>query len=216
MRLARIAAGEHLVAMMNESRAGSNAKAKYELAWSPRHPSWRQGFAEIAQRETRLRAEPFAHWGRFIVHDIVDAGLSALERYRGCLGCIVDVQERPPCITVADQRHAASTDLFDERGIEHASVRAIERAIAQHYAFDTLGRGDDVFQIFDRIERAAKLPRRIGIERIVLRFHVTADTRIWPATKALRHHSPNPELPRRRQQMICPPGSQYVAVRESA
>jgi hypothetical protein len=46
--LARIAAGEHLVVMMTESRAGSNAKAKRELAWRPRYPSWRQGFAEIA------------------------------------------------------------------------------------------------------------------------------------------------------------------------
>ena len=48
--LARILAGEHLVVMMTESRAGSNAKAKRELGWSPTHPSWRQGFAEIIQR----------------------------------------------------------------------------------------------------------------------------------------------------------------------
>ncbi len=54
--LARLAAGEHLVAMMTESRAGSNAKAKRELGWRPRHPSWRQGFAEIAQQEGRLAA----------------------------------------------------------------------------------------------------------------------------------------------------------------
>ena len=54
--LARIAAGEHLVVMMTESRAGSNAKAKRELGWHPRYPSWRQGFAEIAQREARLAA----------------------------------------------------------------------------------------------------------------------------------------------------------------
>jgi len=45
--LARVAAGEHLVAMMTQSRAGSNAKAKRELGWRPRHPSWRGGFAEI-------------------------------------------------------------------------------------------------------------------------------------------------------------------------
>jgi nucleoside-diphosphate-sugar epimerase len=51
--LARIAAGEHLVVMMTESRAGSNAKAKQELGWRPRHPSWRQGFSEIAQPDAR-------------------------------------------------------------------------------------------------------------------------------------------------------------------
>ncbi len=54
--LARLAAGEHLVVMMTESRAGSNAKAKRELGWRPRHPSWRQGFAEIVQQEARLAA----------------------------------------------------------------------------------------------------------------------------------------------------------------
>ena len=54
--LARVAAGEHLVVMMTESRAGSNAKAKRELGWRPRHPSWRQGFAEIVQQEARLAA----------------------------------------------------------------------------------------------------------------------------------------------------------------
>jgi 2-alkyl-3-oxoalkanoate reductase len=54
--LARIAAGEHLVIMMTESRAGSNAKAKRDLAWRPGHPSWRQGFAEIIQRQARLGA----------------------------------------------------------------------------------------------------------------------------------------------------------------
>lgn len=54
--LGRLAAGEHIVVMMTESRAGSNAKAKRELGWSPRYPSWRQGFAEIIQNEPRLAA----------------------------------------------------------------------------------------------------------------------------------------------------------------
>jgi nucleoside-diphosphate-sugar epimerase len=54
--LGRLAAGDHIVVMMTESRAGSNAKAKQELGWSPRHPSWRQGFAEIIRNEVRLAA----------------------------------------------------------------------------------------------------------------------------------------------------------------
>jgi len=45
--LARLAAGEHMVAMMTENRAGSNLKARRELGWTPAHPSWRQGFAEV-------------------------------------------------------------------------------------------------------------------------------------------------------------------------
>jgi nucleoside-diphosphate-sugar epimerase len=43
--LARLVAGEALVMMGTESRGASNAKAKRELGWEPRHPSWRQGFA---------------------------------------------------------------------------------------------------------------------------------------------------------------------------
>jgi nucleoside-diphosphate-sugar epimerase len=43
--LGRLAAGEAAVVMMTESRGASNAKAKRELGWSPRHPSWRQGFS---------------------------------------------------------------------------------------------------------------------------------------------------------------------------
>jgi nucleoside-diphosphate-sugar epimerase len=54
--IARYLAGEHLVVMMTESCAGSNAKAKRELGWNPSHPSWRQGFAEIIQRGARLAA----------------------------------------------------------------------------------------------------------------------------------------------------------------
>jgi nucleoside-diphosphate-sugar epimerase len=47
--LARILAGEQAVVMMTEGRGFSNAKAKRELGWTPRYPSWRQGFkAELA------------------------------------------------------------------------------------------------------------------------------------------------------------------------
>jgi nucleoside-diphosphate-sugar epimerase len=45
--LARMAAGEPIVTLMTEARAGSNAKAKRDLSWQPAHPSWRQGFPEV-------------------------------------------------------------------------------------------------------------------------------------------------------------------------
>jgi 2-alkyl-3-oxoalkanoate reductase len=45
--IARIAVGEHLVAMMTESRAGSNAKARQALGWRPAYASWRQGFPAV-------------------------------------------------------------------------------------------------------------------------------------------------------------------------
>jgi nucleoside-diphosphate-sugar epimerase len=42
--LARMLAGEMMVGMMTEGRGFSNAKAKRELGWELRYPSWRQGF----------------------------------------------------------------------------------------------------------------------------------------------------------------------------
>jgi nucleoside-diphosphate-sugar epimerase len=44
--LARLLGGEVAVTMMTEGRAFSNAKAKRELGWELRYPSWRQGFEE--------------------------------------------------------------------------------------------------------------------------------------------------------------------------
>jgi nucleoside-diphosphate-sugar epimerase len=41
----RMLAGEAAIVMMTETRGASNAKAKRELGWEPRHPSWREGFA---------------------------------------------------------------------------------------------------------------------------------------------------------------------------
>ena len=43
--LARLFAGEAGVVMGTESRGASNAKVKRELGWTPRYPSWREGFA---------------------------------------------------------------------------------------------------------------------------------------------------------------------------
>ncbi|WP_024288388.1 NAD(P)-dependent oxidoreductase [Cellulomonas sp. KRMCY2] len=44
--LARMLAGEMAVGMVTEGRGFSNAKAKRELGWELRYPSWRQGFKE--------------------------------------------------------------------------------------------------------------------------------------------------------------------------
>jgi nucleoside-diphosphate-sugar epimerase len=44
--LARIFAGDLAVTMMTEGRGFSNAKAKRELGWQLRYPSWRDGFTE--------------------------------------------------------------------------------------------------------------------------------------------------------------------------
>ena len=41
----RLFAGEVGVMMMTDLRGASNAKAKRDLGWQPKHASWRQGFA---------------------------------------------------------------------------------------------------------------------------------------------------------------------------
>jgi hypothetical protein len=47
--LARLLIGEHVVAVMNEIRGVSNAKIKSELGWTPRWPSWREGFRDVCR-----------------------------------------------------------------------------------------------------------------------------------------------------------------------
>ena len=42
--VARPLIGEHGVSLMTKIRGSSNAKAKRELGWEPRYPSWREGF----------------------------------------------------------------------------------------------------------------------------------------------------------------------------
>jgi nucleoside-diphosphate-sugar epimerase len=48
--LARLFAGEAAVVMGTTARGASNAKAKRELGWTLRYPSWRQGFPEVYER----------------------------------------------------------------------------------------------------------------------------------------------------------------------
>lgn len=42
--LGRLLAGEFVVTQMTEVRGASNEKARKELGWEPRYPSWREGF----------------------------------------------------------------------------------------------------------------------------------------------------------------------------
>jgi 2-alkyl-3-oxoalkanoate reductase len=54
--LARLFAGEANAVMSVEARGASNAKAKRELGWTPRYPSWRKGFAEVYGNVTASKA----------------------------------------------------------------------------------------------------------------------------------------------------------------
>ena len=62
--LARLFAGEFAVMMGTESRGASNAKAKRELGWTLRYPSWRQGFfAAYSSIEDELEPRGAAQLG---------------------------------------------------------------------------------------------------------------------------------------------------------
>jgi 2-alkyl-3-oxoalkanoate reductase len=54
--LARLFAGEAPVVMSTVSRGASNAKAKRELGWTLKHPSWRQGFVTAYGQRQSLEA----------------------------------------------------------------------------------------------------------------------------------------------------------------
>jgi nucleoside-diphosphate-sugar epimerase len=59
--LARLLAGEMVVRMGTESRGASNAKAKRELGWTLRYPSWREGFIAAYASNTDQKRARAAH-----------------------------------------------------------------------------------------------------------------------------------------------------------
>jgi nucleoside-diphosphate-sugar epimerase len=54
--IGRLVAGEHMVAMMTQVRAGSNDRARRELGWRPAHRTWRSGFAEIIRQPSEQQS----------------------------------------------------------------------------------------------------------------------------------------------------------------
>jgi nucleoside-diphosphate-sugar epimerase len=50
--LGRLVGGEPTVVLMTEIRGASNAKAKRELGWRLRYPSWRDGFRTLVKSPT--------------------------------------------------------------------------------------------------------------------------------------------------------------------
>jgi nucleoside-diphosphate-sugar epimerase len=62
--LARLLAGDVAVTMMTDGRGFSNAKAKRELGWAPRYPSWRQGFADAYAEPAAARPTPLSVPGK--------------------------------------------------------------------------------------------------------------------------------------------------------
>ena len=59
--LARLFAGDIAVMLGTEARGASNAKAKRELGWTLRYPSWREGFFEAYAALSASTSEPQSH-----------------------------------------------------------------------------------------------------------------------------------------------------------
>ena len=55
--LARLFAGEAAVMLGTEARGASNARARRELGWTLRYPTWRQGFVEAYATQAGSRSE---------------------------------------------------------------------------------------------------------------------------------------------------------------
>jgi 2-alkyl-3-oxoalkanoate reductase len=54
--IGRLMAGDHVVALMNDIRGASNAKAKQRLGWRPKYTSWREGFRVALAEPSGLRS----------------------------------------------------------------------------------------------------------------------------------------------------------------
>jgi nucleoside-diphosphate-sugar epimerase len=57
--LAHLVAGEFVVVLSTDARGASNAKAKLDLGWAPRYPSWRMGFPAV-YAGSRVEVQPKA------------------------------------------------------------------------------------------------------------------------------------------------------------
>jgi len=55
--LARLLAGEFVVRLSTAARGASNAKAKRELGWTPRYPTWRTGFVAVYSATAEPRTQ---------------------------------------------------------------------------------------------------------------------------------------------------------------
>lgn len=53
--VAALMVGGFTAATLAEARGASNARAKHELAWQPRHPTWREGFFEQTGQSRQAR-----------------------------------------------------------------------------------------------------------------------------------------------------------------
>ena len=54
---AKLIAGDGMVVMATEARGAANAKAKAELGWTPRYPSWREGFRAAYGQPAQVAAK---------------------------------------------------------------------------------------------------------------------------------------------------------------
>ena len=113
--LARLFAGEAAVVMATESRRASNARAKRELGWTLRYPSWRQGFAAAYGQPDTLRPPDAEGAARPPISGAAERGDGSWYRAR-------DQPEASAVRAPVYPRRRAGTSMSPEQPQLHSSV----------------------------------------------------------------------------------------------
>ena len=148
------------------------------------------------------RGQPFANGSWVVVDNVVKAGRAFFDSESGRRSRVVDVQERPPAIRVADQRRAAAAQEINHRAVEKSGAWSVEGAVAQHETVERRRPRDRALEMADRVQRVAEFSRRRRVQGVLLRLDRPSGPRERPAAKALRDEAARLGLPRRREQVI--------------
>jgi len=66
--------------------------------------------------------QPFANGSGIVVDDVVKTGRAFFDSESGRLSRVIDVQERPPAVRLADQRRAAAAQEINHRAVEESGA----------------------------------------------------------------------------------------------
>jgi len=172
------------------------------------------GFAPMARASSGSQTDALRG---IVVHDVVDAGRSALGGEARHLGHVVHVDERPDPGSASDHGEPAPPHhLQHVAACAERRARPVEAAVAQDHSHHVGKAGDGGLEPVDALQGLPHRGRWIGIERVLFRLHPTADSLVRPARVALGDEAADARGPRRRDKVVRALGSQAVRDRELA
>lgn len=124
------------------------------------------GYASRRQRTKRVRQkwQPLGNRRGFVIGDVIDPWGAALERRDRSGRGVSDVCERPDAGATANDRQLPPSNRVEDLAAAAKGCRwTVEPSIAQSDCFDTLCGLKRRFQVTNRIQRAVKCRRGIGI-----------------------------------------------------